>query len=120
MKVWIGRTGSDLCPVAAILSYTALQGPGEALLFHFHNGNPLTSQRPVTKIQEVLQKVGIDCSKHLGHSFRTGAATTAIAKGIQDFLIKTMGRWEGVAYQLYIRTPQVQLLSVSQALVTIE
>ena len=118
VKVGIGRTGSDLCPVAAILSYTALQGPGEDPLFHFHNGNPLTSQRPVTKMQEVLQKVGIDCSKHLRHSFRTGAATTA--KGIEDFLIKTMGRWESVGYQLYIRTPQVQLLSVSQALVTIE
>ena len=120
VKVSIGRTGSYLCPVAAILSYTALQGPGEAPLFHFHNGNPLTSQMLVTKMQEALQKVGIDCSKHSGHSFRTKAATTAAAKGIQDFLIKTTSRWESMAYQLYIRTPQVQLLSVSQVLVTIE
>ena len=41
---------------------------------------------------EVLQKVGLDCSKYLVHSFRIGAATTATAKGIQDSLIKTMGR----------------------------
>ena len=118
VKVWIGRTGGDLCPVAAILSYMALRGPGEGPLFRFQNGNPLTRQRLVTRRQEVLQRVGIDCSKYSGHSFRIGAATTAAAKGIQDSLIKTMGRWESVAYQLYVRTPQAQLLSVSRALVT--
>ena len=95
----------------------ALRGPGEGPLFRFQNGNPLTRQRLVTRMREVLQSVSIDCSKYSGHSFRTGAATTAAAKGIQDSLIKTMGRWESVAYQLYIRTPQAQLLSVSRALV---
>ena len=29
VKVWIGRIGGNLCPVAAILSYMALRGPGE-------------------------------------------------------------------------------------------
>ena len=118
VKVWIGRTGGDLCPVVAILSYMAVQGLGEDPLFRFQNGIPLTRQRLVTRMREVLQKVDIDCSKYLGHSFRIGAATTAAAKGIQDSLIKTMSRWESVAYQLYIRTPQAQLLSASQALVT--
>ena len=94
----------------------ALRGPGEDPLFCFQNGNPLTRQRLVTTMWKVLQRVGIDCSKYLGHSFRIGAATAA-AKGIQDSLIKTMGRCESVAYQLYIRTPQAQLPSVSRALV---
>lgn len=116
VKVWIGRTGGDLCPVTAVLAYMALRGPGEGPLFRFRNGSPLTRQKLVIKLREVLQKVGIDCSKYSGHSFRIGAATTAAAKGIQDSLIKTMGRWESVAYQLYVRTPQAQLLSVSQAL----
>ena len=116
VKVWIGRTGGYLCPVAAILSYMALRGPGEGPLFRFQNGSPLTRQKLVNKLREVLQRVGIDCSKYSGHSFRIGVATTAAAKGIQDSLIKTMGRWESVAYQLYVRTPQAQLLSVSQAL----
>ena len=64
-------------------------------------------------MREVLQKVGIDCSKYSGHSFRVGAATTAAAVGIQDSLIKTMGRWESVAYQLYVRTPWDQLTAVA-------
>ena len=117
VKIWIGKTGGYLCPIAAVLSYMAVRGPGEGPLFCFQNGNPLTRQRLVSKMREVLQKVGIDCGKYSGHSFRIGAATTAAAtKGIQDSLRKTMGRWESVAYQLYIRTP-LQLLSVSQALV---
>lgn len=116
VKIWMGRTGGDLCPVAAVLAYMALRGPGEGPLFRFQDGSPLTRQKLVTKLREVLQKVGIDCSKYSGHSFRIGAATTAAEKGIQDSLIKTMGRWESVAYQLYVRTPQAQLLSVSQAL----
>ena len=115
-KIWIGKTGGDLCPVAAVLAYMALRGPGTGPLFHFQDGSPLTRQKLVARLREVLQKVGIDRTKYSGHSFQIGAATTAATKGIQDSLIKTMGRWESVAYQLYVRTPQAQILSVSQAL----
>ena len=82
VKVWIGRTGGDLCPIAAILSYMALRGPGEGPLFRFQNGSPLTRQKLVNKLREVLQRVGIDCSKYSAYSFRIGAATTAAAKEI--------------------------------------
>ena len=47
IKIWIGKTGGDLCPIAAILLYMALQGPKEGPLFCFQNGNPLTRQRLV-------------------------------------------------------------------------
>ena len=32
--------------------------------------------------------MGIECSKYSGHSFRIGAATTAVAEGILDSLIQ--------------------------------
>ena len=54
VKVWIGRTGGNLCSVAAILSYMALQGPGEDPLFRFQNDNPLTRKRLVTRMREVI------------------------------------------------------------------
>ena len=61
----------------------------------------LTRQRLVTKLREVLQEVGLHPEKYAGHSFCIGVATTARACGVQDSLIKAMGRWESVAYQLY-------------------
>lgn len=55
-----------LCPVAAILSYIALQGPGAGPLFRFGDGHPLTWQRLVSALRDVLQEFGIDCSKYSG------------------------------------------------------
>jgi len=93
-----------------------LRGSGSGPLFYFQSGAPLTRSKFVAKLRVVLSEVGIECSKYSGHSFRIGAATTAAARGIQDSLIKTMGRWESIAYQLYIRMPQAQLLSVAKTM----
>ena len=54
--------------------------------------------------------------KHSGHSFQIGVATTAALVGIEDSLIKTLGRWESAAYLLNIRVPQDRLTSVSRRL----
>ena len=89
VKIIVGRAGNELCPVAAILSYMALRGPGSGPLFRFKNGRPLTRSSFVSKLREALEAVGVDCSGYSGHSFRIGAATTAASKGIQDSLIKT-------------------------------
>ena len=53
-----------------------------------------------------------------GHSFRIGAATTAAQCGIQNALIKTLGRWESSAYTRYIRTAPEVLYKVSRTLLT--
>ena len=82
-------------------------------LFLFEYGRPLTRERFVAKVQEVLQQIGIDQSKYSGHSFRIVAAART---GIQDSLIKTLGRWKSVAYQLYVRTPREQLVTVAATL----
>ena len=64
-----------------------------------------------------LQAAGIDLEKYSGHSFRIGAASTAARYRLQDSLIKTLGRWESMAYTLYIRTPREMLCTVSCVLV---
>ena len=90
--------------------------PAKPRLFRFKNGKPLTHSSFVAKLQETLEVAGVDCSGYSGHSLSIGATTTAASKGIQDSLIKTMGRWQRVAYQLYVRTPQAQLISVAHTL----
>lgn len=41
-------------------------------------------------------------------SFQNWAATTAAAKGIEDCIIKTLGKLESLAYLQYIKIPHSQ------------
>ena len=58
----------------------------------------------------------VDSTAYSGHSFRSGAATTAATQGISDTTIKMLGRWKSSAYQVYIKTPRKQLASYSRRL----
>lgn len=117
VTVVIGATEGELCPVAAILSYMASRGPGEGPLFRFSDGRPLTRARFVAAVRRALEEAGLNPQSYSGHSFRIGAATTAAQRGIQDSLIKTLGRWESSAYMIYVRTPKEVLRSVSSRLI---
>ena len=75
-------------------------------------------QRFVNLVRDALRKARIDQSKYCGHSFRIGAATTAAAKGMEDCIIKTLGRWESLAYLQYVRLPREQLAGYSSLLVS--
>ena len=116
VSVFLGRTDTDICPVAAILGYMVQRGSQKGPLFLFSDGRFLTRERFVDQVRRALQVAGVDSSQYAGHSFRIGAATTAALSGIQDSLIKTLGRWESSAYMLYIRTPRETLCAVSRQL----
>ena len=94
----------------------AVRGTGRGPSFIFEDGRPLTRQQFIIALRGIFKEVGIDSCKYSGHSFQIGAATTAATKGLQDSLIKTLGRWESVAYQQYVRTPQAPLAAVSATL----
>ena len=49
-----------------------------------------------------LQAVNIDPPHFSGQSFHIGAATTAAQAGIEDSVVKMLGRWESAAYHRYI------------------
>ena len=46
----------------------------------------------VKRVRQALAPSGLDVAQYSGHSFRIGAATTAASVGIEDSLIKTLGR----------------------------
>ena len=114
----VGATGTMICPLAAMLGYLVRRGDTPGPLFIFEDGRPLTRDRFVTALRSALEKCGIDSSAYAGHSFRIGAATTAAACGLQDSLIKALGRWESSAYTVYIQTPRATLVSVARSLVS--
>ena len=116
VDLFIGRTGTDLCPVAALLDFISARGPRPGPLFVFKDGSTLTRKRFVDWVREALAKTGIDQTKYCGHSFRLGAATTAAAKGVEDCIIKTLGRWESLAYLQYVKLPREQLSGYSAVL----
>ncbi len=100
VDVFVGRTGTPLCPVAALLTYMAERGEGHGPLFRFRDGRSLTRTRFVAKVKGALTTAGVDQAGYSGHSFRIGAATTAAQQGISDATIKRLGRWKSNAYQL--------------------
>ena len=116
VRVFLGKSKADVCPVAAILAYMVMRRAQPGPFFIFADGRPLTRERFVAAVRSALHSAGVDASRYAGHSFRIGAATIAAQNGIPDSLIKTMGRWESSAYMLYIRTPRDMLCSVAQSL----
>lgn len=116
IHLFIGRTHSDICPVTAMLNYLVGRGKKEGPLFVFPEGAYLTRQRLVEEVRQALGKAGLDSSRYCGHSFRIGAATTAAKRGMEDSVIKTLGRWRSLAYLEYIRIPRDQLASYSRIL----
>ena len=116
VSISIGATNDDLCPVAALLSFLAIRGPGEGPLFKRRDGVGLTRQKFVEAVRAALRRANLPAEKFAGHSFRIGAATTAAVGGLEDSLIQTLGRWKSSAYLVYIKLDPQQLAAVSKVL----
>ena len=55
VKVVIGRTGDDICPVAALLQFLAIRGNHPGPLFVWSDGKPLTKGNFITEVTNVSQ-----------------------------------------------------------------
>ena len=102
VKLVIGKTSNDLCPVTALLSYLARRGNIPGPLFQWDNHTPLSKSKFVEHVRQALLRANIPAHLYTGHSFRIGAATTTASAGIQDSTIQTLGWWKSSAYLLYI------------------
>ena len=114
----LGEDGERVMPSGSNFSLPRGTRHGSRPIFHFASGAPLSRELFVWRVREALEPWGIDEKKYLGHSFRIGAATEAAAAGVQNCLIKTLGRWESSDYHTYVRVPRDQLASISKRLST--
>ena len=80
-----------MCPV---LTYLAIRGSQEGLLFRFQDNSPLTKSRFVDKFWQLLHvdQAEMDGVLYAGNSFLIGATTTAAANGVEDSTIQTLGK----------------------------
>ena len=61
-------------------------------------------------LTELLTELQVDKRLYNTHSFRIGAATSAIQANIPDIHVQMLGRWKSEAYKWYVRTsPQKQV-----------
>ena len=111
----LARSGSQICPVDALMSYLWLRGSNNGPLFLFEDRKPLSKDRLNNRLQKELKVSGFEGHFTL-HSFRVGAATTAAALGFPDHLIQAMGRWSSDAYKIYIKLPVDRLISASRCM----
>ena len=116
ITLYIGRVPSDLCPVSAVLAYLVSRKGKDGPLFIFCDGRPLTRQRFVVAVRSALKEAGVEAGHYAGHGFRIGAATTAVARGLEDSTVQTLGRWMSLVYLEYIRIPRHQLASYTARL----
>ena len=116
VNIYLGRTSQTICPVAALLGYLAQRGQRPGPLFLFQDGSPLSKDRLLSHIRQVLSTFGVDTTGLTGHSFRIGAASAAADSGMEDSLVQTLGRWHSHAFLRYLRTPAHRLAASSAQL----
>ena len=113
MKITLGKTGYDLCPVGALLTYLNAKGSHPGPLFQWSCGTPLCKSKFVDEVKLALETAKFPAKQFAGHSFRTRAATIAALAGLPDSAIQTFGRWNSSAFLLYIRTESHKLAKVT-------
>ena len=110
VTIVLGRSEQfPLCPLSAMLSYLVVRGRSTGPLFTWKDGVFLTRENFVAAVQKALEAAGMEALDFNGHSFRIGAATTAAARGMEDSMLKTLGRWQSDAYQRYVKIPRQEL-----------
>ena len=116
VDVFVGRSNTVICPITAVLAFISRRGTSEGPFFLLSNNQPLTKQLFVTHVRQALHELGLPEHHFAGHSFRIGAATAAAKAGIEDSVIRALGRWNSAAFLTYIRTPRDHLAQYSRTI----
>lgn len=116
VQLSIGKTGSHICPIAAMQKYLHYSNPLSGPLFQYKSGRYLSRSRFTEEIRCLLEQGGYKSKEFAGHSFRIGVATTAASANFPPWLIKALGRWASDCYEIYVQTPKETLVGASKKL----
>lgn len=116
--LYAGHSSHLICPVCIASQLLALYNesntPADSTpLFALDDGSALSRPVLLKFVSQRLRLLGFDPLAYGGHSFRVGGATSAASAGLNDYEIKTLGRWSSDCYRRYIRTPISSILQLS-------
>jgi hypothetical protein len=118
VTVRVPATGDFTCPHALlrrILITLRSSGRTGSNVFYCKN-RPLTAAVFNKRLRIIIAELGCRPSEYSSHSFRKGMATTLAVLGFPASLIRTLGRWKSLSYQLYVKVPDSQIVSVAHRL----
>ena len=62
------------------------------------------------RVDGLLRSTGRDPRQFSSHSFRKGGAVSLQSAGVENSLIRRLGRWKSDAFSLYVRDPSFATL----------
>lgn len=103
--IFLVKQGS-LCPLDALrnLAHIVPATAGEPLFsWRDRNGNtrPMVRDTALKFVNERFTSLGYGTT--FGHSFRIGGASFYLSQKVDPEVVRIMGRWRSLAYQVYIR-----------------
>lgn len=75
-------------------------------LFRNRNGTAVNRAWFMKQVNILVTAAGYNKSQYTSHSFRKGGAVSLQERGVEDSVIRNMGRWRSGAYHLYLRHPK--------------
>ena len=96
VSLYLGRTGSELCPVYSMLKFLAIRKPNNDVLFTHEDGTPMARDYFVGRVREALYAARLDPSKYSGHSSVLGllnqqegwASLTMLSRCLADGVLR--------------------------------
>lgn len=85
-------------------------------MFQNDDGSLFTYKQLHDGIQRLAVAAGLDPKSFRTHSCRIGGATTLAILGFPAHIIKQIGRWRSISYQLYTKASDAQLREVSRVM----
>ena len=106
-------SGDSTCPVKALqMLLTAYPKPKSEPLFSRTLG-PFNKRWLADNLSTALLHAGYDPTTYSGHSFRRGAANSAVAAGISRENVKILGRWKSDAVNRYFTAQTANIIAFS-------
>ncbi|CAN2388361.1 hypothetical protein PRIEUP_LOCUS16307, partial [Pristimantis euphronides] len=95
--------GTRMCPVVTWrrLAEVSVGGKGPAL--RHSDGSYLSRYQFTVVFRKCLRSLGVAEDGFSPHSFRIGAATEAVQRGLSAEVVKRIGRWKSDRYRSYVR-----------------